>query len=159
MMSNEKRKACALVMHRKMTDKEKIGYIGEKLAVKILKKEEFSNIKWLHSVSLSGGGPFDIIAEKGDKRYYIDVKSSTSNERRLPVHDHSLIDLVNAAEKDRAIPLFIVIKPSGHHFIDPYKLLSGERDKDAYVYYCYLKNKSDKDLKKLLRLRKRRRLT
>lgn len=142
-----------------MTVKEEIGYIGEKMAVKILEKEGFSDVKWLHSVCISDGGPLDIIAEKGDKRYYIDVKSSTSNKRRLPVHDHSLIDLINAAEKDHAVPLFIIVKPSGHRFVDPHKLLSGERDKDAYVYNCYLKNKSDRDLKKLLRLRKRRRLT
>lgn len=131
--------------------------MGEKLAVKILEKEGFSNIKWLHSMCLSGGGPFDIIAEKGGEKYYIDVKASISNKRRLPVHDHSLVDLINAAEKDQAIPLFIIVKPSVYRFVDPYKLLLGEKNKDVYVYYCYLK-KRDRDLKKLLRLRKHYRL-
>jgi Holliday junction resolvase len=140
--------------YRKMTYRERIGYAGEERALEILEREGFSNIKWLTSVHLSGAGPIDIIAEKENQRHYIDVKSSTSNKRRLPVHDHSLVDLINAAEKDHATPLILIVKPARHHFVDPYGLLLGKKDTDTYVYYCYLKNKSDRDLRKLLHLRR-----
>lgn len=82
-------------MNRRITHREKIGYESEKLAVKILEDEKFSNVEWPQRAY----GSFDIVTEKNHAKYYIDVKSSTSNIHRLPVHDHSLVDLINVAEK------------------------------------------------------------
>jgi Holliday junction resolvase len=79
-------------MKRRLTRRENIGYQGEKKAVEILRKEGYIVESWLHSELKVGQEPYDIAARKGLARYLIDVKSSTSDKRKLPIHDHSLVD-------------------------------------------------------------------
>jgi Holliday junction resolvase len=140
-------------MKRRLTRRENIGYQGEKKAVEILRKEGYIVESWLHSELKVGQEPYDIAARKGLARYLIDVKSSTSDKRKLPIHDHSLVDLINAAKKRRKTPMILVVKPTSYSFINPYDLLSAARPKDVYLYYCKLRNQKRKDIKGLLESR------
>jgi len=140
-------------MKRRLTARENIGYLGEKRAIDILKKEGYNIELWLHEESNVGSEPYDVVARKNSRIYLIDVKSSTSNKRRLPVHDHSLVDLINTAKKENKTPLILVVKPSSYSFIDPYDLISGIKLEGVYLYYCTLRNRKKKDIKDLLKSR------
>ena len=140
-------------MGRRLTTRENIGYQGEKKAVEILKKEGYVIESWLQKELRIGQEPYDIVARKGARGYLIDVKSSTSDRRKLPIHDHSLVDLINAAKKESKSPMVLVVRPSSYTFINPYDLLSGVKLKDVYLYYCELRNQQRRDMKDLLESR------
>ena len=136
-------------MKRPLTRRERIGYEGENLAIKILERESFCNIRKL-------GGPCDFLAEKEGNLYLIDVKASTVNKRKLPVHDHSLVDLINLCKAMKAKPLILVLKPSRYNFVDPFRLLQETSSRDVCLYKCYLRKGLYKDIEEMLELRKDR---
>jgi Holliday junction resolvase len=126
-----------------LTFREAVGYEGEKKAIEILNNEGFSNIIWLNWLC------YDIIAERDGELYLIDVKSSVSDKRKLPVHLNSLLRLIKTSEETKAKPLIVVIKPAKHRLVNPFVLLSGKKDQDVYINLYYT-NKYGKDEAKSL---------
>jgi len=121
------------------------GREAEKLAVKILKSLGFTRIK-LHALpsryyrrhysfmgtkwyrSFNGvydalALPFDIIAYKRGQLYYVEVKSTT-RERTQQIYLDTVQNLVEMADRDKAIPVILTITPRGYRFIDAKVLLS-----------------------------------
>jgi putative endonuclease len=56
------------------SNSQKIGQLGEEIACKFLMKHEFSILERNYTKKW---GEIDIIAEKGSKRYFIEVKSKS----------------------------------------------------------------------------------
>ena len=66
------------------SDSQKIGLLGEDIACKFLMKHGFSILERNYTKKW---GEIDIIAQKEDKRYFIEVKSKSVNSLDLVTHE------------------------------------------------------------------------
>lgn len=95
-----------------MTEKERIGHLGEDLAVRYLKKQgyhilerNFKHLPW---------GEVDIIAKKLDYLFFFEVKTITNNtsaylvEQKINPHKkHALLRIIQIYLSKKKLPLNI----------------------------------------------------